>query len=818
MKSNPYVRSFVGGIVSPSMVGRIDDATRDAGVAFCRNLVILPEGIATSRPGTKYVRGAKNNDRKARMIPFRYSSTQTMALEFGHTYIRFHTYGASLLTPTTGLSAWSAVPTYSAGDLVTYGGSTWYAVYDVPANKQPDLFEYGSGTPIVTGTWVESYALSDTPPTGYDFVGTELPSTVTIGQDVYISVITYDTVREIIESGEGGGLAIIYIEVPTVKYIGYTGTATGSSPADYWYEMGTVYEIPSPYDETHLMDLHYVQSGDVLTIVHPQYAPRELRRLSATSWTLEEIAFGSTLAAPTISSTSAHTSTLTDAADKIDYTYVATNVADDQLDESVASSSSTVNGQLADTGAYNTITFADAARRNVYKLSGGLYGFIGQTVATTLIDDNIAPDLSRTPPDNNDPFATDWPGAVTYFGQRRGFGGTPLLPQSFWLTKVGTESNLDSSIPVRDDDAITVKIAAREAATIRHMVPLGDLILLTSSGEFSISSDGPLTPGSARRSPTTGYVGASNVQPVVVDDDLIYAAARGGRLRGMGYSFDRQRYVSVDLSVRAAHLFDFRTIKDMAFTRAPTPVVWSASSNGDLIGMTYVPTEEVRCFHTHFTEGAFESVCSVAEGDEDILYCIVKRTIDGNTVRYVECFAPRFYSGAENAFFVDSGLTYDGAAATVISGLDHLVGETVAILADGGVVPTQVVSVAGEITLDTAAEVVHVGIPLTRELQTLPLAVENVPSYGQGTPKNVCFASVNVLDCGAFFVGPDSDNLRLIPMRTNEDWGSPPDAQTGYEDVLLDGQWNDLGQITITTSDPTPLTLLSIVKQVEFGG
>jgi hypothetical protein len=818
MKSDPYLRSFAGGIVSPSMVGRIDDANRDAGVEFCRNLIILPEGIATSRPGTKFVRETKYSARRSRMIPFRYSSTQTMAIEFGHTYIRFHSYGATLLTPTSGVSAWSAVPPYSAGDLVTYGGSTWYAVSDVPANKQPDLFVYGSGVPIVTGTWVESAALSATPPVGYTYVGTELPSSVTIGQLVYISVVTYTSVPEIIEYGEGGGSYIIYTEVATVQYIGYTGTATGSSPADFWYEMGVEYEIPNPYDETHIPDIHYVQSGDVLTLVHPQYAPRELRRLGATSWTLAEIAFGSTLTAPTISSVTAHNSTLTAGGDTINYSYVATNVADDQLDESVASAVVSVNGQLADTGAFNTVTFGDAVRRNVYKLSGGLYGFIGQTVETTLTDDNVAPDLSRTPPEGSDPFATDWPGAVTYFGQRRGFGGTTLLPQSFWLTKVGTESNLDSSIPVRDDDAITVKIAAREAATIRHMVPLGDLIILTSSGEFSVSSDGPLTPGSARRSPTTGYVGASNVQPVIVDDDLIYAAARGGRLRGMGYSFDRQRYVSVDLCVRASHLFDFRTIKDMAFTRAPTPIVWSVSSNGDLIGMTYVPSEEVRCFHTHFTDGAFESICAVAEGDEDILYAIVKRTIGGSTVRYVECFAPRFFTEPEDAFYVDCGATYDGAAATTISGLDHLIGETVAILADGAVVTSQEVSVAGEITLDTAASVVQVGLPLTRQLTTLPVAVENVPGYGQAVPKNVCDASVNVLDCGAFFVGPDEDNLRVIPMRSTEAWGSPPDAHSGYEDVTLDGQWNDKGQITIISSEPTPLTLLSILKRVEFGG
>jgi len=793
------------------MVGRIDDANRDSGLSNCRNMIVLPEGIATSRPGTRFVRETKDSARKARMLPFRYSSTQTTALEFGHTYIRFHTYAASLLTPTTGVSAWSAVPTYSAGDLVTYGGSTWYAVYDVPANKQPDLFEYGSGVVVVSASWVESYPRSTTAPTGYDFVGTELPATATVGQDVYILDIVTTT-----EYVDGGGGIVGPTIIVTTYYTGYTGTAGASAPADYWYQLGDVYEIPSPYDETHIKDIHYVQSGDVLTLVHPLYAPRELRRNSATNWTLEIIDFGSTLAAPTISAVTPTLGATPSLAQ--DYSYVATNVSEDQTDESVASAAVTASNQIFDTGALNTITFASAGRRNVYRLSGGLYGFIGQTTTTTLIDDNISPDVSRTPPVNQNPYATDWPGAVTYWGQRRAFGGTPLLGQSLALTKAGTESNLDYSTPVRDDDAISLKIAAREAATIRHLVPLDGLVVLTSSGEFTIVSDGPLTPTSVRRPLVPGYVGASNVQPVVVDDDLVYCAARGGRLRGMGYSFDRNRNISADLSIRAPHLFDFKTLLDMAFTRAPTPIVWSVSSAGSLIGLTYVPGEQVKAFHTHYTSGYFESICAVAEGDEDIVYAIVKRTIDGADVRYVECFSQRFYTAAEDAFFVDCGLTYSGAAATTISGLDHLVGATVNILADGGVVAPQVVSGAGEITLPVAASKVQVGLPLQRDIQTLPIAVEDVEGFGQGIEKTIAALNVRVLESGAWFAGSDLASLRETPARSTENWGSPPDLSNGYIDVSIDDNWNQEGQVYIVATDPTPLTLASLTKEVEFGG
>lgn len=815
MKTKLYTRGFVGGVISPSMVGRIDDAKRDSGLRTARNMIVLPEGVATSRPGTRFVRAAKNADKKARMITFRYSSTQTMALEFGETYIRFHTFGATLLTPTSGVSAWSAVPAYAQGDLVTNSGFTWYAVSAVPANQAPTTNEYVGGSPVVSATWVESVAASGTPPVGYTFVGSELPAVAVLAQQVYIQITTY--VFSLVVIGYDGGIPIFEpTYVPVIEYVGYTGTAGGAG-AGYWYKLGTYYEIPTPYAEADLMDLHYVQSGDVMTFVHPNYAPRELRRASATNWTLVPITFASALSAPAISAvtpTAAGSPSTTQT-----YSYVATNISADQSDESVQSAASTAVNQLLDSGAINTVTFAGAARRNVYRLSGGLYGFVGQTITTTLVDDNIEPDVSKTPPTHQNPFATDWPAAVTYFGQRRAFGGTTLLQQSFWLTKVGAESNLDYSIPLRDDDAIAVRIAAREASTIRHLVPLGDLLILTSSGEFSVSGgNGPITPLSVRSVPSTGYVGANNVQPVVVDDDLIYAAARGGHLRGMGYSFDRQRYASVDLSVRASHLFDFKTVKDMAFTRAPTPIVWSVSSDGKLVGLTYVPAEEVKAFHTHETTGFFESICSASEGDEDILYTVVRRTIEEATVRYIECFSPRFYDDIEDAYFVDCGITYNDVAATTISGLDHLIGETVAILADGGVVEPQVVNASGEIELVTEAEIVQVGLPLYREASTLPIAIESVEAFGQAEVKNINKVWVRLDYSGAFLAGPNTDSLQEMPARRAEAWGLPPDRRTEVVELTIKGEWNADGTLVMLSSDPTPLTIVSLTQEVEFGG
>jgi hypothetical protein len=183
---------------------------------------------------------------------------------------------------------------------------------------------------------------------------------------------------------------------------------------------GSPYEISNSYAEADLFDIHYVQSADVLTLTHPNYPPAELKRLGATNWTLTNISFVSALTAPTGVSASASGGTT------YTYKYVVTAVGTNGIDESLASSVATTTGNLLTTGAYNTVTWSAATgaqRYNIYKFSGGLYGYIGQTDALTFTDDNITAALSKTPPISNNPFAStnNYPGAVSYFEQRRCF-------------------------------------------------------------------------------------------------------------------------------------------------------------------------------------------------------------------------------------------------------------------------------------------------------------------------------------------------------------------------------------------------------------
>ncbi|MFI9652840.1 hypothetical protein [Guyparkeria halopsychrophila] len=677
-----FQQAFVGGEISPEMFGRIDDAKYQSGLALCRNFVTKPHGPAENRAGFQFVREVKDSTKAVRLIPFTYSTTQTMVIELGAGYFRFHTQGATLLD--------GAVP----------------------------------------------------------------------------------------------------------------------------------YEIANPYAEADLFDIHFVQSADVLTLVHPNYAPRELRRLGATNWQLTTISFGSSISAPGgVTATTAGTTET-----KYDYTYVVTSIESEGVIESGSSAEATVTSNLLVTGATNTISWTavtGASRYNVYKLQGGLFGYIGQTDGTSIVDENIAPDLSKTPPIHDSAFnsADNYPAAVSYFEQRRCLAGTTNQPQNIWMTKSGTESDMSYSLPTRDDDRIAFRVAAREANTIRHIVPLSELVLLTSSAEWRVTSlnSDAITPTTISVRPQS-YVGASNVQPVIINNTLLYGAARGGHVRELAYNWQAGGFITGDLSLRAPHLFDTHDIEDIAYAKSPYPVVWFVSSAGNLLGLTYVPEQKVGAWHRHDTDGVFESCTTVAEGNEDVLYVIVRRTIGGTEKRYVERLASRQFTNQEDGFFVDSGLTYDGVPADQISGLDHLEGKTVSILADGAVHPQRTVS-GGAVTLDFEASKVHVGLPIEADIETLPLALQlRDGSYGQGHVKNVNKVWLRVYRSSGIFVGPTADQLTEAKQRTNEPYGSPPALKTDEIEMTLDPRWAQGGQVFVRQADPLPLTLNSISSEVALGG
>lgn len=675
--------AFTGGEVTEEFFARLNDDKYSTGVAKMRNFIALPHGPARNRAGLGYVEQVKLDG--ARLIRFSYSTTQTMVIEMGAGYFRFHTMGATL----------------------------------VDEDENP-------------------------------------------------------------------------------------------------------YEVANSYEQKDLFSIKYVQSNDILTLVHPSYPPMELRRYGVLDWRFVPISFSSPISAPATPTVTAHYGS---SSASYTYSYVVTAVNDEGW-ESEASGTATVSGNLYATGAYNTISWgavSGAVKYKVYKKSQGVFGYIGVTAGTSLTDDLITANVAKVPPEYDTDFssANNYPAAVTYYEQRRVFANTNNNPQTLWMTKTGTESNMSMPIVTSADDAIEVRAATRDANTILHLVPLSSLVMLTSSTELLCSgaSSGAVTQSNIQIKPQA-YVGSSDVQPLIVNNIMLYVSARGNHVRELGYNWQANGMVTGDLSLRAPHLFDGKRIVDMAFSASPYPIAWFVVDSGELLGFTYIPEESIGGWHVHTTDGKFKSCCVVTEDNDDRLYVIVEREVNGQKKQYIERMSDMLIENLEDSFFVDSGATVeapDGQTYTQISGIDWLEGKTVSILADGAVMPQQVVT-NGTISWGVPAKKITFGLPYTSTLKTLPVVEGIDHGYATGRAKNINKAWMRVYRSSGIWAGSDESLLVEYKQRRDEQPSRPPEWRSQEIEITTRGRWTDSGQVVIQQTDPLPLTIVSITTEVSIGG
>lgn len=755
-KRHPF-RAFNGGEITPSLYSRAELAPFQTGVAVCRNYQVLPTGALENRPGTEYVLETKDSSKASRLIDFEYSAEQTIMLEVGDQYIRFHTDGATIVETAVAISA---ITQASPGVFTT-------------ATHGYSIGEWVFLTGIVGPDELNNrFFIVNTVPTTETLTLTKLDGTV----------------------------------LDTTSLTAYASGGT----------MARVYEIATPYLEADLFALHYTQDNDVMTFTHPSYQQRELARIGGTNWTLTTLAFTAGISPPT------GLAMVASGGGPTDYFYKVTAIGESELEESIASAAVNDVNDLSIIGRTNRLTWnavTGALRYKIYGTSNeGVYGYMGETEGLSFIDNNILPDQTRTPPVARDPLvgAGNYPAAVEYFDQRRIFAGTENDPQTLFATRIGLDSSFHYSIPSRDDDSIIVKLKARKVHQIRHLVPLEDLIVLTSSGAFKVdsaSSDSVITPTTIRAKPNE-HIGCNNVQPVLTKASAFYVQALGSNIRQINYEFSANSYISKDQSILARHLFKNYTISDMAYSRGPESVVWAVRSDGMLLGQTFLPEHQVEGWHRHDTEeaaGFFESVAVKQEGEEDVPYFVVRRVINGRTVRLIERLRSRNFAVTDDAFFVDCGKTYSGTATTTISNLHHLEGKTVSILGDGAVLPRQLVT-DGEITLPVAVTKAQVGLRITAQIQTLPLIMSlDLSNFGDMVNINRVLLRVN--ESSSILVGPTLNKLREQKIRTTEVYGAEPDLKTGILATRVDGDWDEEGQIWIQQTNPLPSTVVAMLLE-----
>lgn len=572
-------------------------------------------------------------------------------------------------------------------------------------------------------------------------------------------------------------------------------------------------EIATSYQAKDLYNIKYAQNADVLTLCHNDYPACELSRLSHYDWSLTSIDFKPQILPPQ-NLTAAWTG---DSTNPTTYKYVVTAVKADTYEESNRSEEVSVVGELESswgTTEYITINFtavANAVEYNVYKSVNGIFAYVGTTSTTSFTDDKIEPDFTSTAPVYTNPFENgNNPACVNYFQQRKVFACLKNSPQQLVASQTSTNNNFNISRPLAASDSINITLSEREVNEIRHIIALNDLILLTSGGEWKLNgSDGAFSASSSLIASPQSFYGCSNVPPVVSGNMILFAQSGGSVIRDLGYTYLSNSYDGEELSIFANHLFEGKQVVDMAYSKEPYRILWCVMSDGTINALTYNKKQEVAGWHQHETKGKFEAVAVIRENFEDIPYFIVKREINGQTKRFIERMSTRIIDKTEDGVFLDCSLKYEGTPIQTITGLNHLEGEFINILADGSAIIGKKVE-NGCVTLDYPASKIIAGLPYEFELETLNLEGENT----HGLLKIVNTISIQVEKSREDFFIVGSDDKVLQNPRSIKSIDDSNYLHSGNVDVYTFSNYSDGASVHLKQTNPFPLTINSISLDV----
>jgi len=285
------------------------------------------------------------------------------------------------------------------------------------------------------------------------------------------------------------------------------------------------------------------------------------------------------------------------------------------------------------------------------------------------------------------------------------------------------------------------------------------------------------------------------------------------------YEFSSNGYKSSDLTVLADHI-TAGGIVDITYQQEPHNIVWAVRGDGVLLGFTYNREQDVLGWHRHVIggNGIVENIEHIPNpsGTQDDLWMIVRRTINGQTKRYIEYLESDFTEDnvITDAFFVDSGLSYSGAATGTLAGLDHLEGQTVQVLVNGAAHPDRVVE-SGSISLQVDATTAAVGLGYESILQTMRLEAGARDGTAQGKTKRINKVVIRFLQTVGAVAGPDNDTLDRIQFRSGSD---PMDQAvplfTGDKLVEWPNGYDFDAYMVIKQNQPLPMTVVAIMPQV----
>ena len=810
MPFSQLIPSFNAGELSPYLAARSDIEKYASGCKTLENFIIMPYGGAYRRPGTEYLGAAKEADKICILIGFNFSTTTSFILEAGETYIRFWMDGALVEDPASPGNPLEVSTPYMESELREI---QFIQINDVM------FFVHPSHAPqklsrLADNDWTFLEIVPDWPALlDENITDIKIAASATTGNGITLTATApawaSTTAYTKGQYRQNGGS----IYVATVDHTSTASFATDLANGKWkLHSQFTTESIGSYYQ------LGHSRTGS--TISHPITADGSSSSVAVLGdW--EFVTYGTWTATVLIERSldnGSNWETVREYKSEGDRNVSATGTEETEsllritVDDWVSGSSNPrAQLELRDSREYGfaKITGYTSARVVTASVKNSFYA----TTATKIWSEGAWSDIQG------------YPRTVSLHEQRIYYGGTRKRPQSIWGSNTDDFENF--RIGTNDDSGLFFSLSSQEANPIQWMTSQDQLLIGTAGDEWTLGStttDSPITPSNVRAARQSSY-GSKYFRALVVNDVILFVQRQGRKVRELVYQFEKDGWVAPDLTVLAEHVTKGEILQ-AAFQQQPDAIYWTITGQGQLVGMTYEREQNVVGWHRHTTQGEFESVATIygASGQDEVWFS-VKREINGNTVRYIERFKVDNREQYEEAnkpywWYLDCAKrTINDPASAVITGLDHLEGETVEILADGAVSPDRVVS-GGEITLQSAASVVLCGLPYTSTLEPMNLEMVLRSGSTKGDKKRIFRADVSIYkSLGGEVRGAGTTKWDIVPSRAMSDpMDSSPPVFSGEKEVSISGNYTREASMSVRQTQPLPLTILAITPRWEPTG
>lgn len=414
-----------------------------------------------------------------------------------------------------------------------------------------------------------------------------------------------------------------------------------------------------------------------------------------------------------------------------------------------------------------------------------------------------------------------YPSGVCFFQDRLCFACTTKQPYMLWMSRTGDYGNFGvekADGTVTDDSAVALSFISHKQFNILHIVPTTDLIVLTDGNEWLVSGASTVTPTEANPKNQTSR-GSTDVEPIAIGSKLVFVQRRGKVVRDMGYSFENDQYDGADLTLLAKHLTQKTTITDDAYKQEPDSLIYFVTADGRILCLTYVKDQNVYAWSTLDTDGEFEAVCNIGGAEEDTVYCIVKREIGGEIVRYIENFSPYPDTDIPNDYIMLDCAKSMTVTAREVSGFGWLAGKTVTVLADGREHKDIAVDEEGNLELPVPATNIVVGLPYQSVIELPNVTIQAQDGSIQGRKKKVSTVYMQLTNSLGGFLGHTENETDEIKYDEFSEYTGVK-LFNGIKEMTMPntplGGFLEDSSVLIATSSPYPFNLALVVRAVAF--